>query len=127
MAGRENNLVLRSALIAACALTMRGSGARDVHPPIFTYLSGPPDNAIVTEGDWCMPMGIKDDVSGPQELQVRSRINGRPWSRWSQELVSCVMMPPGSHTFDYQARDGAGNVSEMLSRNITVRPPTWIK
>jgi len=72
---------------------------------------------------------VKPDYLGEQSVTYRYQLKGldNEWSVWSarNNHVHFPFLPPGEYTLFVQAKDIVGNVSEMESVYLEVKPPYW--
>ncbi|HEY5549710.1 MAG TPA: Ig-like domain-containing protein [Candidatus Saccharimonadales bacterium] len=64
------------------------------------------------------------EVPRPEAISYRSRLVGyNDWSNWSGRIyTSLPKQASGTYTFEVQAKDEAGNISETASRSINFDP-----
>ena len=56
----------------------------------------------------------------------RYRIDGRSWSTWSEDTgVSFLNYPSGSYSFEVQARDALGRLTDIVSINFSIDYPIY--
>ena len=59
-------------------------------------------------------------------VAYRTRLDGRPWSGWSEEhLFHLERLGPGTHTFAIQAMDADGNTASPAGYSFIILPPWW--
>lgn len=91
----------------------------DTSAPVFEFMTGPAEGTTVNFSTFCFPMKWND--SNPSSIEVRYGLDVSPPDVWTKEYAPCYSaVADGSHVFRVQARDAAGNISNMITRNFTV-------
>ncbi len=66
------------------------------------------------------------DVTPPDRLLFRHRVDGGPWSDFSSSRSVDLRLDPGEHTFEVQVRDLDGNANRLpLFQKFNVQAPRW--
>lgn len=91
----------------------------DTAAPTFDFMTGPGEGTTVDFNQFCFPMKFSD-VTAP--IQVRYGLDAQAPSDWNQNYAPCYSsVSNGAHTFRVSAKDGAGNISELVKRNFIVQ------
>ena len=99
---------------------------RDTVPPTVSITQGPAEGARVCELPVQFAWQGSDNRTPAEQLQYRHRVNGGAWTAWSsQTQVSLDDLPQGVNVFEVQARDLAGNESQIARRSfrLDTQPP----
>lgn len=97
---------------------------RDATGPTVTIQTGPENGSTISFKDICFTISVSDNVSKYPQLYIRTKFDSDIWSDWSKEMAPCYQnLTNGSHNFSVQAKDEAGNVSEVLTRSFIVQLP----
>ncbi len=94
----------------------------DTTAPVLTINGGPMEGSVVTDPAVCFPLWVVDDLSWWSSVQIRYRIDTKPWSTWAFEYEPCVSgLVKGRHIFSATGKDEAGNISKEVTRTFIVQ------
>jgi len=102
---------------------------RDNVPPTVTITQGPTEGSTVCQLPVEFAWQGSDNRTPADQLQYRYRVNGGAWSAWSNTTQTTLNdLPQGTNVFEVQARDLAGNESQIARRSFRVdtQPPVFV-
>jgi hypothetical protein len=102
---------------------------RDTTPPTVTITQGPAEGSTVCQLPVEFAWQGSDNRTPADQLQYRYRVNGGAWSAWSNTTQTTLNdLPQGTNVFEVQARDLAGNESQIARRSFRVdtQPPVFV-
>jgi len=102
---------------------------RDTTPPTVTITQGPAEGSTVCQLPVEFAWQGSDNRTPADQLQYRYRVNGGAWSAWSNTTQTTLNdLPQGANVFEVQARDRAGNESQIARRSFRVdtQPPVFV-
>jgi hypothetical protein len=105
------------------------STPRDTTPPTVTITQGPAEGSTVCQLPVEFAWQGSDNRTPADQLQYRYRVNGGAWSAWSNTTQTTLNdLPQGTNVFEVQARDLAGNESQIARRSFRVdtQPPVFV-
>jgi hypothetical protein len=102
---------------------------RDDVPPTVAITQGPAEGSTVCQLPVEFAWQGSDNRTPADQLQYRYRVNGGAWSAWSNTTQTTLNdLPQGTNVFEVQARDLAGNESQIARRSFRVdtQPPVFV-
>jgi hypothetical protein len=93
---------------------------KDTTPPVISGVSGVDENATISVNHICLRVLPYDKENSP--TMIRTQLNTGDWTAWTSEFITCYNdLSNGSYTFTVQAKDKAGNLSNIQTRHFTVQ------
>ncbi len=112
---------LFAGLLALMLLASACGPISDITSPEVVIQGGPPDGGSVNFDAFSFPIYVTDNVSKYPDLTIRIRFDNSDWSEWGKDMAPTYnLVPDGTHTFAVQAKDLAGNLSEIMERKFQV-------
>jgi uncharacterized membrane protein YgcG len=102
---------------------------RDTTPPTVTITQAPAEGSTVCQLPVEFAWQGSDNRTPADQLQYRYRVNGGAWSAWGSATRTTLNdLPQGTNVFEVQARDLAGNESQIARRSFRVdtQPPVFV-
>jgi uncharacterized membrane protein YgcG len=102
---------------------------RDDVPPTVTITQGPAEGSTVCQLPVEFAWQGSDNRTPADQLQYRYRVNGGAWGAWGNATRTTLNdLPQGTNVFEVQARDLAGNESQIARRSFRVdtQPPVFV-
>lgn len=97
----------------------------DTSPPIITDMGGPGNNTTVNFNGFCFPFRVSDNQSQIPHFWTQYQFDSSTWTEWNNTndvFSPCFQnIQNGQHSFSVHVKDGAGNVSETITRMFTVQ------